>query len=627
MYFCQNTMIEDSNIKAKRSSLCENNIEHPTFVANVEENIYDDNYDDDYDDNYDDANDDATYDDTYDDIYVDVPHVNKNNKKKLPVNVNDEIKEEWFDEKIDESLYNNVVTSLQRLYDHGSTVAGKTVCPECNTAEFIMQDGDGVYICMQCGCTISKMSNKNAEKFDPDVNMCYNNSPSAFFSQSNLGTKMTGKVHKSLKVYDKWNSVSYKERSLYNTIKMINSICDQLGIFRRICDDAVILYKNINECKRESGARKGKTYITRGHNKKSIIAVCISVACCKYKDARSLKPLALALQLSEKKITSAKKLFIQRMLIDGMIKYPFTSSNPGDYVAYLCKTLDFLHKTELDGYPITEDALVRKIVNNIQELNICTKHTPLAIAACAIYIACKLLNIGIRKQRLEQVCSVSEVTINKTYWEIESYIDLLKRDDLVQICKERFKLQSQILTQKSKYFDTNGFEDLTRYSEAQIREKLFAITLPKPLDVVNTNTNLLLGLSLSNKPYTDDILKYYISRGNYSKITNEVLEIVNNDIIANSKSQFLQNIIVSDHKRWYKIGDSAENDTTGYGYDICKIDYLLNNPILKKLLTKNHDHFLVHDKLNPKNIPDSLKSVLKPSTSTTTDDAFTIYFD
>ena len=51
----------------------------------------------------------------------------------------------------------------------------------------------------------------------------------------------------------------------------------------------------------------------------------------------------------------------------------------------------------------------------IEETDYLIKHIPLSRTAGCIYFTCQSLNIEIDKQDINNICNVSEVTINKCY--------------------------------------------------------------------------------------------------------------------------------------------------------------------------------------------------------------------
>ena len=73
-----------------------------------------------------------------------------------------------------------------------------------------------------------------------------------------------------LRKYQKWNSTSYKERSLYNIIDDITLQASNSGISQSIINEAKVMYKELSELK-----------ISRGSNRNGLIASTIYMSCKK----------------------------------------------------------------------------------------------------------------------------------------------------------------------------------------------------------------------------------------------------------------------------------------------------------------------------------------------------------
>ena len=73
----------------------------------------------------------------------------------------------------------------------------------------------------------------------------------------------------------------YKERSLNEVLTNITNKCFAFGITENIISEAKIMYKEVDDCKHNIGRNKGKKIITRGTNRKGLIAACVFYACKK----------------------------------------------------------------------------------------------------------------------------------------------------------------------------------------------------------------------------------------------------------------------------------------------------------------------------------------------------------
>jgi len=98
----------------------------------------------------------------------------------------------------------------------------------------------------------------------------------------------------------KWNSITYKERSLRSVFEYISEICSKNNIPKIIVDTAKILYKRLIDCKR----------ITfRGENRTSLIAACVFKACKVNNNYRGAEEIAKFFDLDNDQIIWGKKQF------------------------------------------------------------------------------------------------------------------------------------------------------------------------------------------------------------------------------------------------------------------------------------------------------------------------------
>ena len=101
-----------------------------------------------------------------------------------------------------------------------------------------------------------------------------------------------------IKKYQEWSSMTYKERSTYKVYNIITDICKKYDFPKVIEIEAKSLYKIISETK-----------ISRGNNRKGIIASCIYFACKTCNVPRSQKEIAQIFNLKIPVMTKGCKLF------------------------------------------------------------------------------------------------------------------------------------------------------------------------------------------------------------------------------------------------------------------------------------------------------------------------------
>ena len=139
------------------------------------------------------------------------------------------------------------VKKQEDIYDSTSSI--ENICSECSSENIIFEQSMGTYNCKDCGNTVSQYIDKSPEwnTFDDngtEATRC--GAPTnIFLPQSSLGTKIGGKGAARMKMLQKWNQMPYRERSLYQVIKEIESRCEKFNIPKSVIDNAKILYKHI----------------------------------------------------------------------------------------------------------------------------------------------------------------------------------------------------------------------------------------------------------------------------------------------------------------------------------------------------------------------------------------------
>ena len=152
-----------------------------------------------------------------------------------------------------------------------------------------------------------------------------------------LGSVIPYKINESwemrkIRNYNIWISSCYREKSLYNVFETITIRAKNKGIPACIIEDAKYKYKIISEAK-----------ISRGENRKGIIASCIYEACKENNSTRSTKEIAQIFQINSTSMTKGFKKYNEIMLtIDENKKRNKinTISEPLDFINRFCSNLN-----------------------------------------------------------------------------------------------------------------------------------------------------------------------------------------------------------------------------------------------------------------------------------------------
>ena len=149
----------------------------------------------------------------------------------------------------------------------------------------------GMKKCKQCSCIISNIvdnpewryyGNNDSKSSDPTrCGMPVN----TLLPESSVGSSVSftsnTKTMNQIRKFQQWNGMPYKERSLYKVFLEIQGICKKHNLPIKIINEAKSLYTIIS-----------KTKISRGSNRKGIIASCVYFACKECNVPRSSNEIA-----------------------------------------------------------------------------------------------------------------------------------------------------------------------------------------------------------------------------------------------------------------------------------------------------------------------------------------------
>lgn len=279
-------------------------------------------------------------------------------------------------------------------------------------------------ICKDCGVINNNLIDHNAEwrwyshddSKSVDPTRC-GMPTNELLPQSSWGSTISFNFNESFemkKVRTKhgWQAMPYRERSLYNVFMNIQHIALDNGITQIIIEEAKVLYKNISEAK-----------ISRGANRKGIIAACIYKACKLKGVPRSHKEIATIFNIDIKHMTRGCKKFDEIMnTVKNKDSVNMIGSNSLDYINRFCSKLKLT--TELSD-------ICKHVCQKAEESGLVSENTPPSIAAGSIYLICNLLNINISKYDISEICKISEVTISKCYKTLLTKHTLLLPDHII----------------------------------------------------------------------------------------------------------------------------------------------------------------------------------------------------
>ena len=280
------------------------------------------------------------------------------------------------------------------------------ICSHCKSDNIEINSKE--IICKDCGVINNDLIDHNAEwrwyshddSKSVDPTRC-GLPTNELLPQSSWGSTISYKYGESFemrKIRTKhgWQAMPYKERSLYNVFTYLQQTSINNGITKSIIEESKVLYTKIAAAK-----------ISRGSNRKGLIAACIYKACKLKGVPRSHKEIATIFKLDIKHMTKGCKKFDEIM---NYIKFNDSVNLKGstsiDYIQRFCSKLK-----------LTQDLIeiCKYVCNKAEEHYFVSENTPPSIAAGSIYLICNLLNFNISKYEISSICKISEVTISKCY--------------------------------------------------------------------------------------------------------------------------------------------------------------------------------------------------------------------
>ncbi len=292
----------------------------------------------------------------------------------------------------------------------------KCLNENCSSNDFILEDCN--YICIKCNTLQDRFIDDGAEWRFYGHNDSKTSDPTRcgmasndLFPEFSLGSVIAyeyGKNNTNMRnlcKYQKWNSTTYKERALYNTVEHIYTQANNSGIPQTIIDEAKTLYKSLSE-----------QTLHRGLSRSGIIASCLYWSCKKNKVPRSAKEVSKMFNIDITTLTKGSKIF------HNTLKINVESTNAKDFIIRFCSNLN------LDQHVV--DLCIR-IVDITEEIGVVSENSPPSIASGIIYLACNICDINITKKQIAQINTISEVTINKTYKKLYKHRAIIIPPDII----------------------------------------------------------------------------------------------------------------------------------------------------------------------------------------------------
>lgn len=276
----------------------------------------------------------------------------------------------------------------------------------CDIESNYINTEDDIIVCKICNNFVSNIIDAPEKSYTDSKKVPRHGMPvNQLLPKSSVGTTITNQYSSNtmnrIEKYQRWNSMPYKERSLYIVFTTIQTKCDENNLPVIISRTAKSLYTLIAETK-----------ISRGNNRKGIIAACVFNACKECNVPRSSSEIAKIFDIDTKIITKGIKKYTEIMRLNKKNHGRITnikSINIDDFIER------FSHRLNLSEQDIND---INDIVKQCKLFMIDKDNTPPAMAAGCIYLYIKHKELNISKKDISNISQISEVTINKCYKKI-----------------------------------------------------------------------------------------------------------------------------------------------------------------------------------------------------------------
>ena len=302
-----------------------------------------------------------------------------------------------------DNLFNNYFNELDLLKDD-KTIKNKEL--RCCELDKNYSTENNVIICKKCNAIISNIIDgpewKNYKNVN-GVNTTRCGMPTnVLLPSSSLGTTIASKrgneTMNKINMYQNWNSMPYKERSLYKVFMEIEQKCKKNNITQKVRETSKTLYQIISSTK-----------ISRGSNRTGIIAACVFYGCKECDVPRSTKEIADIFSINIKVMTKGCKNFTEILRLNKINKKRVKNHKNisiNDFIDRFCSKLNLKEEDIKNIHIISEIAEKNNLVND---------NTPPSMASGCILLYILKNKISIDKKDISNICKISEVTIVKCY--------------------------------------------------------------------------------------------------------------------------------------------------------------------------------------------------------------------
>lgn len=223
-------------------------------------------------------------------------------------------------------------------------------------------------------------------------------------------SKNSTEMHK-IRCYTEWQSVPYKEKTLYEEFQYIAASAAAAGLPKIIVDEAMLVYKTIMD----------NPVSFRGDVRDGIILASIHVACGKHGVPRTIKEVAAIFHKNSTCATKGCKK-ARQLLQELGYAVDTLAAKPADFVERYCSIVADDDDDDARGNLAPDLVkLAIFIAMKIDRDGHLVENTPQSVAAGVVYFVAtlaKTVPLDQAKARLSGISDISAVTIVKCYKKI-----------------------------------------------------------------------------------------------------------------------------------------------------------------------------------------------------------------
>jgi transcription initiation factor TFIIB len=284
----------------------------------------------------------------------------------------------------------------------------------CQHSDSVYDFQNGCEICNKCGKVLHEKlidrspewrGIKSANQYMNDPIRCSIINP--LLPKSSLSTKIaysnpTPQVYLLTKM-NKWQSMPYIERSMYEVFSYLEEKCKSSGISKSIIQAAKVFYANVyrknTQLLRTGKKREG----LRGKKRKGLISACLFYACKQNGEPRSQMQISQVLGIPKPFVTKGCKIFLELLKNDNQCQHVLDVVDGKHFVQQAGQIMKLNYFTIRYAIDLYEE---------IQDNNLFAGNQPTSIAASVIYIVMSLNNENkISEAYVAKKCGISKVTI------------------------------------------------------------------------------------------------------------------------------------------------------------------------------------------------------------------------